>query len=1732
MKRIGSCRHFLAGHTGNRAARRWLPALLALLLAVSMPSAVAQDEPLAEMTAVLLTRDLGDPRSPGSAKLVMAFPESMANRAVTARSSDFTVYVYPARLSEQEGTADRYQAHGLYFWRFGAKMFLDVRELPKQDEAGPAKVKIVYSQSGKPRAKGFAEGSSRYTADAVDVVLAVDVSRSMLSNDRNKRRVTAAKAFIQMARQGGGVDKIGLVTFNHQIKTRTPLLDLDRTDRLLADLAGVGADGMTSLDAPLEAALDMFRREKSERPVVVLLTDGYNEGSFYRNTHLRCAREGVRIFAVGLTESADRRLLAEMANATGGMYFRAPKDEDLPEIYARLAAELGKRYLLHAQILDSREGSLSLPIDSTVKRIVAVTDGGAAMTMQGPDDRESGVTRLSGSIGSVFVGKPYAGEWTFAWQGASPGRSAMALFGDTRFFLDVFPPQLQGRKLAFGAVLAEGANPLCDAGVWVEPVPGIIAEKIQLFDDGRHGDGQAGDGVYGAVVDFDHPDVSRFDVTVRSAGKAWDKGYFVRQTAALTIRTPEEIEAEPPKPQPQLDSDIDFGVLFPGETGTSVVETMLDGGEPGEYSFRLEWPNQAEAMPALASDVTINPGRQSFELEMTVPEQAEPGHYLGTFTIEGEEGIADRKDATVTVGTVLFAEPDIVDLGVVPPGTSRVRRVRISVQADKAVPLSMTAAGDDGLSAKVDEDRVEAGASTVTVEISASSNIGDANGDMAGMVTLTAGPGMVDIPVIWTVQSYSLAPLPEVGEPEGLPAVPAALPEPEALEFDFQDSQPAVLPGPDSVGLPDSIADSPWDRVGSLVDKALDRGGPEVKDGLDAGQDQAQPEQPGLSGDITSPGLAEPATRASASRDSFWSAWWMYILAALILLILLLLLLAYILYRLGKSSMVRFLLISAVVNLILLAIFIALLDNSAPMTFEQPAMIAVTLSEEGPDERIAVSAGQSGMLAQGGGSAQDYSAAGPAEAEGELVPGVQSVLPTQRLSGIAASQAEAAELAAAMSPGNIELEKDRGESLARRERLPQRGRREAPMPELPEITDPFEKTESREIGENNYEEAQADSGEQVRIDAEIAPQTPIWAGEETNRQAVGGGAVPRFTDAAETEIVELEATPVVVDPRERRRRPEKSSPDLTPEPRVEINDPRREESREEVALQEAASREEGEVAETRVEPNQNAMPLSAAKPALVQGETAMVDVLPGGSAAPVGYDGEVVQAAVPGRLERRGGRRGGMAETPGGGVGLSLLRAGGDEGGQGEKSFAATGQKAASLGESRYDNGAAAAEGDAAGLYEALAQKGALDSGRAPRASQARLGNGLDDSQEQIAYGGDGQSGGTLPQSGPSGNRGSRHGGRLDNGEPAVGSDIGENNPNQSGVGRNANPSQGNGVADSGSGGDGDGGWDFGAGGSGFDAINGGRRLDAAGALDKSDLGLARRLPSATLNGIDVRPERISPVGVRTSEDNWSRNQRTLLRRGGVEATSALDANSLLIVVGDFSRLPDSASENLFAALLSRRRSQVTLEERNLQPGDSTLGDCLLALVTPEEARDWSDDAYRSVAEYLRNGGHIWIDASRPGGSDAFMQRLADLLQGDYQPLPARHQLAENGETAGLFLGDELAAVATSWNWRKDWRYHADKNGKTLRFLARTLNYFLSGDADNGIEIDDIVGEGGLDIVAGGEQIPEVIASPAQGDAARIWINFAPGEEQSWQTASWGDRLALSTATDGSAARP
>ena len=208
------------------------------------------------------------------------------------------------------------------------------------------------------------EGETKVTASGIDIVVAIDLSGSMGSEDfelkgQRVNRLGIAKNVLEKFIAKRPNDRIGLVAFARDAYIAAPLtLDHDFLQQNLErlELATPGKDG-TAIGSALSAALNRLRDIKSKSKIVILMTDGQNNaGKVPPLTAAEAAETiGVKVYTIGVGTRGlapipyvdpfgrkryaqqpvdiDEATLQQISRRTGGKYYRADKTETLRAIY-------------------------------------------------------------------------------------------------------------------------------------------------------------------------------------------------------------------------------------------------------------------------------------------------------------------------------------------------------------------------------------------------------------------------------------------------------------------------------------------------------------------------------------------------------------------------------------------------------------------------------------------------------------------------------------------------------------------------------------------------------------------------------------------------------------------------------------------------------------------------------------------------------------------------------------------------------------------------------------------------------------------------------------------------------------------------------------------------------------------------------------------------------------------------------------------------------------------------------------------------------------------------------------------------------------------------------------------------------------------------------------------------------------------------------------------------------
>lgn len=197
------------------------------------------------------------------------------------------------------------------------------------------------------------------TTRGIDIVMAIDVSSSMLAKDLKPNRLVALKKIAAEFVRARANDRIGLVVFSGESYTKTPVTsDKGIILKSLGEVTyGEVTDG-TAIGMGLATAVNRLKESKAKSKVIILLTDGVNNAGFIEpETAAELAVEfGIKTYTVAIGTNGmaltpvaynpdgsfrygmrpveiDVKLMKSIAAKTGGKYFRAVNNKSLEDIY-------------------------------------------------------------------------------------------------------------------------------------------------------------------------------------------------------------------------------------------------------------------------------------------------------------------------------------------------------------------------------------------------------------------------------------------------------------------------------------------------------------------------------------------------------------------------------------------------------------------------------------------------------------------------------------------------------------------------------------------------------------------------------------------------------------------------------------------------------------------------------------------------------------------------------------------------------------------------------------------------------------------------------------------------------------------------------------------------------------------------------------------------------------------------------------------------------------------------------------------------------------------------------------------------------------------------------------------------------------------------------------------------------------------------------------------------------
>lgn len=212
------------------------------------------------------------------------------------------------------------------------------------------------------RPRSSSEITKTKTTEGIDIILSIDMSSSMLAKDLKPNRIEALKRVASHFIEQRASDRIGIVVYSGESYTKVPATtDKSVVLQALKDIKQGEIDDGTAIGMGLGTAINRLKDSKTKSKVIILMTDGVNNtGVIDPLSAAELAKEyGIRVYTIGIGTNGkalspvaynpdgslqydmvpveiDERLLTQIAEATGGNYFRATDNQKLAQIYTEI----------------------------------------------------------------------------------------------------------------------------------------------------------------------------------------------------------------------------------------------------------------------------------------------------------------------------------------------------------------------------------------------------------------------------------------------------------------------------------------------------------------------------------------------------------------------------------------------------------------------------------------------------------------------------------------------------------------------------------------------------------------------------------------------------------------------------------------------------------------------------------------------------------------------------------------------------------------------------------------------------------------------------------------------------------------------------------------------------------------------------------------------------------------------------------------------------------------------------------------------------------------------------------------------------------------------------------------------------------------------------------------------------------------------------------------------------
>jgi uncharacterized membrane protein len=495
-----------------------------------------------------------------------------------------------------------------------------------------------------------------------DIMLVIDKSGSMESEGKLKSAVAAANKFVQFS---GNWQQVGLVSFSTTSTLDIPLAPIEKNQKtkLFSALEAISVGGSTSMGAGLSSALNSLKKNGRNGAawVIIILSDGMeNTIPYVKDIMQDLINYNVLIFSIGLGSDVDSALLSNLAWTTGGRYYFSPTGSQLQEIYHSITG------LVEGQ---NQAGSISgtiggggraecginftIPIDSTVTEAtitLVMSYGNIEMVLVDPlgDIINSTVaegdpynyTYEMGQLTSYFILKsPIPGQWEVRLESLNQkgDEFTVKVFVDSDILFSSGTNRgcyYKGEpiRLYLATVAPTGTISDIQATIKAE-FPGGDSTAIIVYDDGMHGDSDAGDGVYSGFFMEDNKE-GNYRFLFNVTGLTADGTRFQREgqtSVFVNASIWENLKARTPNNTSTISSGKAEIPIALENNGTIELEGLIQtSGLSLKDTFEIKIPDVASNRIALSLSPDEN---TTVMIRVTIPPNTSPGLYEGNILV-------------------------------------------------------------------------------------------------------------------------------------------------------------------------------------------------------------------------------------------------------------------------------------------------------------------------------------------------------------------------------------------------------------------------------------------------------------------------------------------------------------------------------------------------------------------------------------------------------------------------------------------------------------------------------------------------------------------------------------------------------------------------------------------------------------------------------------------------------------------------------------------------------------------------------------------------------------------------------------------------------------------------------------------------------------------------------------------------------------------------------------------